>query len=152
MGSVHVEVRFQTRTATAVTVLGCWVLPSSERSLKRPNDNSQSPEQGGGSRCRRNFKGMIPKPSIHLWSAPRGPVLCCLLTVQIFYAAALADASAAGGRSAFFLGAFGKAWRNGSYTSPLTQRQCSNTASFRATATTARFLAFFPPRSLSRSP
>jgi hypothetical protein len=32
------------------------------------------------------------------------------------------------------------------------QRLCNNTASFRATATTARFLAFFPPRSLSRSP
>src|SRR5499425_2147111 len=43
-------------------------------------------------------------------------------------------------------------WRSGSYTSPLTQRQCSKTASFRATATAARFFAFFPPRSQSRSP
>ena len=43
-------------------------------------------------------------------------------------------------------------WRSGSYTSPLTQRQCSRTASFRATATAARFFAFFPPRSHNRSP
>jgi AraC-like DNA-binding protein len=42
-------------------------------------------------------------------------------------------------------------WRSGSYTSPLTQRQCSKTASFRATATAALFFAFFPPRSQSRS-
>ncbi len=31
--------------------------------------------------------------------------------------------------------------------SPVTQRRWSNTASFRATATIARFLLFFPPRS-----
>src|SRR6266853_6377582 len=43
-------------------------------------------------------------------------------------------------------------WRSGSYTSPLTQRQCSKTASFRATATAALFFAFFPPRSQRRSP
>jgi hypothetical protein len=42
--------------------------------------------------------------------------------------------------------------RNGSYTSPLTHNRCSSTANFRATATTARFLAFFPPRSASFSP
>jgi hypothetical protein len=36
--------------------------------------------------------------------------------------------------------------------SPLTQSRCSNTASFRATATAALFFAFFPPRSQSRSP
>src|SRR6516165_3544275 len=36
--------------------------------------------------------------------------------------------------------------RKGSYTSPLTHSRCSNTASFRATAITARFLAFLPPR------
>ena len=35
---------------------------------------------------------------------------------------------------------------SGSYTSPLTQRWCSTTESLRATATTARFLAFLPPR------
>jgi hypothetical protein len=43
------------------------------------------------------------------------------------------------------------ALRSGSYTSPLTHMQCSQTASFRATATAARFFAFFPPRSHSRS-
>ena len=42
--------------------------------------------------------------------------------------------------------------RNGSYTSPLTHSRCSSTASFRATATTARFLAFFPPRAESFCP
>ena len=104
------------------------MLPSSQRSLKRPTDNSQSPEQGGGSRRRRNFKGPIPRPSIHLWSAPRVPFRPVCLPCKRFYAAALPDASAAVGRSAFFRVAFGKAWRNGSYTSPLTQRQCSNTA------------------------
>src|SRR5580658_6416158 len=46
------------------------------------------------------------------------------------------------------------AWlfRNGSYTSPVTHNRCSNTASFRATATTARFFAFLPPRAASFSP
>ena len=42
--------------------------------------------------------------------------------------------------------------RNGSYTSPLTHSRWRSTASFLATATTARFLAFFPPRSASFSP
>jgi hypothetical protein len=46
----------------------------------------------------------------------------------------------------------GRPLRNGSYTSPLTHSRCSNTANFRATATAARFFAFFPPRSHSRSP
>src|SRR6516165_6505022 len=35
---------------------------------------------------------------------------------------------------------------------PLTHNRCSSTASFRATATTARLLAFFPPRSESFNP
>ena len=39
-----------------------------------------------------------------------------------------------------------EAWPRGSYTSPPIQSRCSKTASFRATATVARFLAFFPPR------
>ena len=42
--------------------------------------------------------------------------------------------------------------RKGSYTSPLTHSRCSITASFRATATTARFLPFFPPRAESFNP
>ena len=42
--------------------------------------------------------------------------------------------------------------RSGSYTSPLIQRTCNSTASFRATAITARFLAFLPPRVAIRSP
>jgi hypothetical protein len=41
---------------------------------------------------------------------------------------------------------------SGSYTSPVIHRWCSSTASFRATATTARFLAFFPPRAARASP
>jgi hypothetical protein len=42
--------------------------------------------------------------------------------------------------------------RSGSYTSPDIHSRCSSTASFRATATTARFFAFFPPRSQIRRP
>ena len=37
-------------------------------------------------------------------------------------------------------------FRSGSYTSPVIQSRCRSTASFRATAATARFFAFFPPR------
>jgi len=46
------------------------------------------------------------------------------------------------------------AWllRSASYASPLTHSRCSNTDNFRATATAARFFAFFPPRAASRSP
>jgi len=43
-------------------------------------------------------------------------------------------------------------WRGGSYTSPVTQSRCNNTANLRATATAALFFAFFPPRSQSRNP
>src|SRR5215210_3307670 len=42
--------------------------------------------------------------------------------------------------------------RSGSYTSALSHKLCSSTASFLATATTARFLAFFPPREAIFSP
>jgi hypothetical protein len=42
-------------------------------------------------------------------------------------------------------------FHRGSYTSPLTQKRCSNIASFRA-ATTARFFASFPARSASFNP
>jgi hypothetical protein len=42
--------------------------------------------------------------------------------------------------------------QKGSYASPLIQSLCNKTASFRATATTALFFAFFPPRSASFSP
>jgi hypothetical protein len=65
-------------------------------------------------------------------------------------------------RLALFLAAIGgyaascampaESCRNGSYTSPFIHSRCNNTASFRATATAARFFAFFPPRSQSRSP
>src|SRR5215469_7824851 len=48
--------------------------------------------------------------------------------------------------------AVGAPWRNGSYTSPLIHSRCNSTANFRATATAARFFAFFPPLSHSRSP
>ena len=42
--------------------------------------------------------------------------------------------------------------RSGSYTSAVTHSRCSSTANLRATATTARFLAFFLPRAASASP
>lgn len=44
------------------------------------------------------------------------------------------------------------ALRSESYASLVTQRWCSSTESLRATATTARFLALFPPRAASFSP
>jgi hypothetical protein len=40
----------------------------------------------------------------------------------------------------------------GSYTSPVIQSLCKSTESLRATATTARFLAFLPPRPAIFSP
>jgi hypothetical protein len=54
----------------------------------------------------------------------------------------------------FYAAAFIAFWllRNGSYTSPLTHNRCSSTANFRATATTARFFAVFPPRAESFRP
>ena len=39
------------RSITTVTDLGCWVLPSCERSLKDQSYQTQSPEQGGGFLC-----------------------------------------------------------------------------------------------------
>jgi hypothetical protein len=41
-------------------------------------------------------------------------------------------------------------FRSGSYTSPVIHKRCNSTANFRATAITARFLAFFPPRAQMR--
>src|SRR6185369_15580124 len=41
---------------------------------------------------------------------------------------------------------------NGSYTSAVTHSLCWSTASFRATATSARFFAFFPPCAASSNP
>jgi|HubBroStandDraft_3_1064219.scaffolds.fasta_scaffold101814_2 hypothetical protein len=43
-------------------------------------------------------------------------------------------------------------FRSGSYTSPVIHKRCNSTANFRATAITARFLAFFPPRAQMRCP
>src|SRR5215469_18350612 len=54
--------------------------------------------------------------------------------------------------AAYAASAVGAPWRSGSYTSPLTHSRGNRTANFRATATAARFFAFFPPRSHSRSP
>src|SRR6266436_5774611 len=53
-----------------------------------------------------------------------------------------------------YAAALSAAWllRSGSYTSPVTSKRCSSTANFRATATIARFLAFFPPRAANRNP
>ena len=45
---------------------------------------------------------------------------------------------------------FRRAADKGSYTSPVFHRECSNTASFRATATTARFFARAPAPPLAR--
>ena len=43
-------------------------------------------------------------------------------------------------------------FRNGSYTSPVTHSWCSRIASFRATATSALFLPFLPPRPPTSAP
>ena len=47
---------------------------------------------------------------------------------------------------------FLRCWKSGSYLSPLAQRRWSRTESLRATAITARFLAFFAPVTESFSP
>ncbi len=44
------------------------------------------------------------------------------------------------------------ALNSGTYVSPVIQRWCIRTASLRATATTARFFAFLPPRSAMAKP
>src|ERR1700747_2492618 len=89
--------------------------------------NSQSPEQGGG--CR--FQPKLEK--------------ACL-------ARSTTDWSSAGYAAVVWVIGENDTWPRGSYTSPLIQSRCSKTASFRATATVARFLAFFPPRSHSFFP
>jgi hypothetical protein len=61
----------------------------------------------------------------------------CFLCRMFFYAAA--------GRAKRLL------LRNGSYTSPLTHKRCSNTANLRAVAMMARFLPFLPPRECSQA-
>ena len=48
---VQVGVRSQAQVHHQVTDLGCWVLPSCERSLKDQSYQTQSPEQGGGCLC-----------------------------------------------------------------------------------------------------
>src|SRR6266436_2732026 len=154
MGSGHVEVRFQAQArhdSNGPGLLGCCHLAND---LERPTDNAQSPEQGGGCRCLPNFKDIWSPPD-QLMSGlflTGGSWLYCFGLPAPVYAASSSVASAGAGRAACSWVTFVRAWCNGSYTSPLTHRRCSNTASFRATATTARFFAFFPPRSHNRSP
>src|SRR5258707_15876951 len=154
MSSVHVEVRFQAQArhdSNGPGLLGCCHLAND---LERPTDNAQSPEQGGGCRCLPKLQRyLVSTRSTHVWSAPPPWFMVVPFWFACpVYAASSSVASAGAWRAASPCVAFGRAWRNGSYTSPLTHRRCSNTASFRATATTARFLAFLPPRSHRRSP
>jgi hypothetical protein len=82
---------------------------------------------------------------------------CCLLTSELAvfcadHASSAATAQSprpsASGFSQLIASWRATAWlcRNGSYWLPSHHSRCSNTASFRATATAARFLAFLPPR------
>ena len=59
------------RSITTVTDLGCWVLPSCERSLKDQSYQTQSPEQGGGCHC-------LPKLLEVCWP-PRHQLMLALL-------------------------------------------------------------------------
>jgi hypothetical protein len=57
------------RSITTVTDLGCWVLPSCERSLKDQSYQTQSPEQGG--ECTKTSRGLLPfAPSTHVGYIP----------------------------------------------------------------------------------
>ena len=84
------------------------------------------------------------------YALPRCQSVLLSLPITMFPPSALIPQRAA--RSSSFYAAVCWLLRSGSYTSPLTHRRCNSTASFRATAITARFLAFFPPRSQIRGP
>jgi len=87
-----------------------------------PGGNSQSPEQGGG--CLPPIRP-AEKPVLHDQQT---------------------DLSSDGYAAAVWVIDANEVWPRGSYTSPPIRSRCSKTASFRATATVARFFAFFPPR------
>src|ERR1700724_1289274 len=110
--------------------------------LNRPALSTQSPEQGGGCRCLPNLLDRLWFSLPQLRFCPPKPIawnrLRRVSPSPAGYAAAAIGTDLA--------------WCSGSYTSSLTPRPWSKTASFRATATAARFLAFFPPRSQSRNP
>jgi hypothetical protein len=80
-------------------------------------------------------KYLVSTRSTHVCSAPPWFIRVRFVLPALFYAASFSVVSAGAWRAASSCVAFGRAWRNGSYTSPPTHRRCSNTASFRATAT-----------------
>ena len=149
MGPVHVGVRSKARSITAgrTWVAGCCHLRGGLRRTKGFI---------AVTRTRRWMSLPAQTPDIR-WASTRSTHVYFLVlppgTLCLNYPRASASPSAClVGYAASRSVVAGGAWRNGSYTSPLTHSRCSNTASFRATATAARFFAFFPPRSHSRSP
>src|SRR5258706_7815969 len=118
MGSVHVEVRFQAQArhdSNGPGLLGCCHLAND---LERPTDNAQSPEQGGGCRCLPKLQRyLVSTRSTHAWSAPPP----WFMVVPFWFACPASApsssvASAGAWRAASPCVAFGRAWRNGSYT------------------------------------
>ena len=112
-------------------IVECCYLTSG---LVGPSAYAQSPEQGGGCRGLPNFLDRSWFSRHQRMSAPRYRVLQKSLLSDC-----VVPGSARHGRQAATAGAIvaDLPWRSGSYTSPLPQRQCSKTASFRATATAA---------------
>ena len=135
------------RSITTVTDLGCWGLLSLRRSLLRiSGDNAVT-------RTRR-WMSLLTK----LLDLETRAINSCWRCVPSYGSlnAATGNGSALVACSLPLAGyaasAVGAPCRSGSYTSPLTHSRCNSTANFRATATAARFFAFFPPRSHNCSP
>jgi hypothetical protein len=135
------------RSITTVTDLGCWVLLFLRRSLLRISGVNAV------TRTRR-WMSLLTK----LLEADLRAINSCWLCVP---SSGFLNAVAGNGSAllvcflplaCYAASAVGAPSRSGSYTSPLTHGRCNSTANFRATATAARFFAFFPPRSHNCSP
>src|SRR5215472_16040965 len=127
LGPVHIGVRFHVPGPSRMTDLGCRVLPSMRRSQSDQPTIRSHPNKA------------VDVTSNQAWRN------ACLADQQT-------DLSSGCYAAAVWVIDANEAWPRGSYTSPLIQSRWSKTASFRATATVARFLAFFPPRSHSFFP
>lgn len=132
-------------------------LASSRQVRFPPGEGSNSPRPPSGSTpppCSPHFH------SHSRWTCSKGPVhagflersgaadLCCGLDGPVSCAQSPghpASREGTGGQAAV-------SSRSGRYTSPVSQSRCSKTASFRATAATARRLPFLPPEAACASP
>jgi hypothetical protein len=79
----------------------------------------------------------------HPTSGSRREVLVLLLCCWVLFSSGLYRLVVWGGQAATDSA---EALNNGTYTAPVIHSRCITTASLRATAMTARFFAFFPPR------